>query len=204
MAKTQTNQVDSSTEEKIKQAARIVFTRKGYAATRTRDIAEEAGLNLALLNYYFRSKEKLFELIMMEKVQKLFGILAPLVNDPNTSLEEKVDRLTNNYFVMLTQNPDLPLFVLSEIRSHGSPFGEKVQVGKLLRESHLMKQVTERRPDLDPLQVAMTLLGMIVFPFIAKPILFNQELEQQEAFAMLIEDRKRLIPLWFQACIGVR
>lgn len=58
---------DLSTEQKIIEAARKVFTRKGYSATRTRDIAEEAGLNLALLNYYFRSKQKLFELVMAEK-----------------------------------------------------------------------------------------------------------------------------------------
>ena len=54
---------DISTEEKIKEAARKIFHKKGYAGTRTRDIAEEAGINLALLNYYYRSKEKLFELI---------------------------------------------------------------------------------------------------------------------------------------------
>ncbi len=68
---------DQSTEEKIKEAARTVFTRKGYAATRTRDIAKEANINLALLNYYFRSKEKLFGLIMMEKMQIVFRIYWP-------------------------------------------------------------------------------------------------------------------------------
>ncbi len=77
MAKKDTEKaVDSSTEEKIKEAARVVFMKKGFAATRTRDIAEEAGINLALLNYYFRSKEKLFELVMFEKFQKFFGIIA--------------------------------------------------------------------------------------------------------------------------------
>jgi AcrR family transcriptional regulator len=50
-----------TTEERIKQAAVKVFQAKGYGAARTRDIAEEAGINLALLNYYFRSKERLFE-----------------------------------------------------------------------------------------------------------------------------------------------
>ena len=59
---------DLSTEQKIKNAARKVFTEKGYAATRTRDIAEAAGINLALLNYYFRSKQKLFE--------EVFGVTA--------------------------------------------------------------------------------------------------------------------------------
>ena len=57
---------DPTTEEKIKEAARKLFTQKGFAATRTRDIAEEAGINLALLNYYFRSKQKLFDLIMKD------------------------------------------------------------------------------------------------------------------------------------------
>ena len=61
--------VDPSTEEKIKNAARIIFHQKGYAGTKTRDIAEEAGINLALLNYYFRSKEKLFGIIMVESLQ---------------------------------------------------------------------------------------------------------------------------------------
>ena len=69
---------DISTEEKIRAAARKIFTQKGFAATRTRDIAEEAGINLALLNYYFRSKEKLFEQIMIEKVQYLCHTLVPL------------------------------------------------------------------------------------------------------------------------------
>ena len=76
MAKKEKLKTDLSTEEKIKAAARKVFTQKGYSATRTRDIAEEAGLNLALLNYYFRSKEKLFELIMAEKMQQFFGVRA--------------------------------------------------------------------------------------------------------------------------------
>ena len=77
MAKKKSVEVDLSTEEKIKEAAKKVFLKKGYAATRTRDIAEEAGINLALLNYYFRSKEKLFDLIMLEKLEKFFGAIAP-------------------------------------------------------------------------------------------------------------------------------
>src|SRR5689334_23935314 len=97
MAKKAKQVVDSSTEEKIMEAARTVFLRKGYAATRTRDIAEEAGINLALLNYYFRSKEKLFSLVMQEKFQKFFGVIFPILNEPTTSLEEKVERLVDSY-----------------------------------------------------------------------------------------------------------
>lgn len=71
MAKQLKKKIDQTTEEKIKIAARKLFTRKGFAAVKTRDIAEEAGINLALLNYYFRSKEKLFKLIMEESFYNL-------------------------------------------------------------------------------------------------------------------------------------
>src|SRR5690606_14988663 len=93
--------LDTSTEEKIIQAARKVFMQKGYVATRTRDIAEEAGINLALLNYYFRSKEKLFQLIMVEKLQLLFSVILPIVNNDDLTLEEKVETLVENYINLL-------------------------------------------------------------------------------------------------------
>ena len=125
---------DVTTEQKIKEAARKVFTRKGYAATRTRDIAEEAGINLALLNYYFRSKQKLFEQIMFEKVQQLFGLIAPVLNDASTTLEFKVEQIVTLYIDMIKANPDLPLFVLSEIRNHPEHFAQTFQVGQLLQQ----------------------------------------------------------------------
>ncbi len=93
MAKTKGAKPDLSTEEKIKEAARKVFTQKGYAATRTRDIAEEAGINLALLNYYFRSKEKLFEIVILEKIHILLGKIGPAMMDEHTSIEQKVECL---------------------------------------------------------------------------------------------------------------
>src|SRR6478672_4764053 len=97
----ETGSKDISTEDKIKEAARVVFTQKGYAATRTRDIAEEAGINLALLNYYFRSKEKLFQQVMSENIQKLFGIILPIVNDASTKLETKIDLIATAYIDLL-------------------------------------------------------------------------------------------------------
>src|SRR5271154_299968 len=84
---------DLTAEEKIKEAARNVFTRKGFAATRTRDIAEEAGINLALLNYYFRSKEKLFEIVMLENFGQFLNGVQTLLNQKESSLEEKIDAI---------------------------------------------------------------------------------------------------------------
>src|SRR5690606_19330293 len=92
---------DTSTEEKIKNAARLVFNQKGYAGTRTRDIAEQAGINLALLNYYFRSKQKLFDLIMLETMQDFIQSMKTVFNDKNTSLQSKVEAVASRYIDLL-------------------------------------------------------------------------------------------------------
>lgn len=193
--------VDLSTEDKIKEAARKVFTSKGYAATRTRDIAEEAGINLALLNYYFRSKEKLFEIIMAEKMFKLFNVLAPVIDDSKTSLEKKVETIVVNYIDLLRENPDLPLFVLSEIRTNPKRFSEQLRVGPLLQNSALVKQLKEKRPDLNPLHFVISLLGMTVFPFIMKPVIFDVMPDNAKVFDTLVQERKKLIPAWIKAIL---
>src|SRR6187402_1350284 len=97
MAKKKIQAADHSTEEKIKVAARKVFLKKGFSAARTRDIAEEAGINLALLNYYFRSKKKLFDEVMQEKIRTLIETIIPILNNPTSSLEEKIKLLVTNY-----------------------------------------------------------------------------------------------------------
>lgn len=184
--------IDTPTEEKIIEAARKVFTQKGYAATRTRDIAEEAGINLALLNYYFRSKEKLFQLIMAEKLQQLFSVVIPIVNNDELSLEEKLDALVQNYIDLLVDNPDLPLFVMSEIKVNPASFKEKVQIKKILQNSSLVRQLRERRPETEPVHFIASLLGMVIFPFVGKQILFSDE----KKFRTLMEERKTLIAKW--------
>lgn len=180
--------LDTSTEEKIIQAASKVFTQKGYVATRTRDIAEESGINLALLNYYFRSKEKLFQLIMAEKLQLLFSVILPIVNNDDLTLEEKMETLVENYINLLVDNPDLPLFVLGEIKANPEGFKERLQVRKLLQNSSFIRQLRERRPDVEPLQFITSLLGMTLFPFIAKQILFADE----KTFKIQMEKKKSI------------
>ena len=191
-------EINLSTEEKFKEAARIVFTKKGYAATKTRDIAEQAGLNLALLNYYFRSKEKLFEIIMIEKVQQLFAFISPALNNPDTSLEEKIDWVAINYIEMLTKNPDLPIFVLSEIRSNPERFAKIIQLNTFVLKSHFVKQLAERKPGIDPVQLFLNFLGMLIFPFIAKPVFHSTSAMSDDMFNQLLEDRKTLVPKWMK------
>ncbi len=203
MAKKKSMEVDLSTEQKIKAAAQKVFMQRGYAATRTRDIAEEAGINLALLNYYFRSKEKLFELIMMEKLEKFFGAIAPMLNDADASLDQKIVGISGNYIGLLTENPELPLFILSEIRNSPEQFVHKLPVARLI-ESHFIKQLHEKRPDLHPLHFLMNLLGLSVFPFIMKPVFHASGILNEKAFAARMEERKALIPKWINAMLKTK
>jgi AcrR family transcriptional regulator len=204
MAKKKPVEADVSTEEKIKEAARKVFTQKGFAATRTRDIAEEAGLNLALLNYYFRSKQALFEIVMMEKLQQLFGNLYPILDEEITTLERKVEMVVHTYIELLSANPDLPLFVLSEIRADPERFGQRIQAGKILRDSYFIKQLRERRPDMHPIQFVMSIMGMTLFPFIGRPVLQAIGSLSAKEYQALMEERKTLIPKWIGAILKVK
>ncbi|HEY9364275.1 MAG TPA: helix-turn-helix domain-containing protein [Chitinophagaceae bacterium] len=193
-----------STEEKIIEAARKVFTQKGYSATRTRDIAEEAGLNLALLNYYFRSKEKLFEIVMMEKMLKFFGVMAPVLNDAATTLENKVKVIAEKYTELLLENPDLPLFILSEIRNSPRQFLSIVQKANFLNGSVFIKQIQMKRPDLNPLQFLVSLLGMCVFPYVMKPVLQMMSSVSEKEFTRMMKERKTLIPAWTKAILKAK
>ncbi|MCF0060355.1 TetR family transcriptional regulator [Dyadobacter chenwenxiniae] len=201
MAKVVKAEMDLSTEEKIKEAASKVFTKKGYGNARTRDIAEEAGINLALLNYYFRSKEKLFEVIMAERIQKLFGILTPILNDSDTTLQEKFVKITESYIDMLNEHPDLPIFVLSELRNDPERFADRIQAKTHLTKSVFVKQLQEKGTEIHPFHFLMNLLGMIIFPFVGKPIL-QTVTGGEENYPALMEQRKKLIPEWLNMMLA--
>jgi AcrR family transcriptional regulator len=194
---------DTSTEEKIKVAARKIFLRKGYAATRTRDIAEEAGLNLALLNYYFRSKEKLFDIIMMENLQHFIEGIKDILNDKQTSIEQKIEAIVNNYIDLLIRQPDLPLFVLHELRSHPKELVSKIDREKFINRSYFMQQLREAMNEgkiaaINPLHFLMNVISLTIFPFVASPILQNIGGLKLQDFNTLMQERKRLIPVWIK------
>jgi len=193
-----------STEEKIKAAARKVFLRKGFSATRTRDIAEEAGINLALLNYYFRSKQKLFEEVMKEKIQTLLQTIIPVLNNPSTSLEKKIEQVVSNYIEVLLANNDLPIFVLNELRKDNTKFITNVPIQKVIFQSSFMTQLKEQRDDINPIHFLISLLGMTIFPFVAKPILTQSGLVNEKNFQSFMKERESLIPIWMTAILKTK
>ncbi|NJN41742.1 MAG: TetR/AcrR family transcriptional regulator [Flammeovirgaceae bacterium] len=108
---------DSNTENVILKAARKVFTQKGYSGARMDDIANEAGINRALLHYYFRNKDRMFEVIFEQRILEFFsGLIAILSADIN--LRDKVLAIIDHDMSMLKKHPDLPLFVLQEINQN--------------------------------------------------------------------------------------
>jgi len=191
-----------STEEKIKEAARKVFLRKGFSATRTRDIAEEAGINLALLNYYFRSKQKLFDEVMKEKIQTLLKTIIPVLQDSSTSLDEKIKAIVSNYIKVLTKNNDLPIFVLNELRKNNTSFISNLPVGMAILQTSFIMQLKQRKKNVDPVHFLMSLLGLIIFPFVAKPILTKSGMISENKFQSLIQEREKLIPIWMEAILN--
>lgn len=198
---------NTSAEERIKEAASRVFTQKGYAATRTRDIAEESGLNLALINYYFRSKEKLFDLIIVEHLQLFIHSVMGIVNDPKTTLQEKIETLISHYIDMLIKNPHIPIFVLNEINSNPKKLIEKLGFEKMQRENlYIVKQWKElaaakKTPAINPIHIVVNVLSMTIFPFIASPLLRSRTGMSMDEFNKLMEERKILIPIWIKSMI---
>jgi AcrR family transcriptional regulator len=201
--------VDPTTEEKIKQAAKVIFHQKGYAATRTRDIAEEAGINLALLNYYFRSKEKLFDIIILESLQDFRQFIQAAFNDEKTSLESKIETMVSNYIDLLIDQPDIPLFILSEIRNNPQTLISKMNPKESMAKSYFVKQFKQAVKEgkiapINPLHYIMNLIGMIVFPFAGSPVLKTVGGLKQEEFNTLMQQRKVLIPKWLKAISKVK
>ena len=195
--------VDVPAEEKIKEAARKLFTERGFAAVKTRDIAEEAGLNLALLNYYFRSKQKLFDIIMVENFQKFVEQLIPIMGNENIPLEEILTQVTASYIDMLKQNPDLPFFILNEMRSQSSKLEfvrEKmtaVRAAFLARiEDKILKKKISRATNG---HMMMNFMGLIIFPFVAQPLVMRVNNFRKKEYEDLMEERKKLIPIWLKA-----
>jgi AcrR family transcriptional regulator len=196
-----------SAEEKIKEAARKLFTQKGFAAVKTRDIAEEAGINLALLNYYFRSKQKLFDMIMLENLQQFIqGSVFTIISDRELTFEKKIEKIVDSYVNMLTENPDLPFFILNEMKSNPVEFGAQMEPVLAPMRIILIKELQQ---DIDagkiaaihPFHFLANLVGLTVFPFIARPLLQKVTNVSNHEFNKLIQERKKLVPLWISAIL---
>lgn len=192
----------TSTTLKIKEAAHKLFVKKGFASTTIREIAEEAGTNVALLNYHFGSKQHLFELVIQEKLHSFFAQLAPILSDETTTLEEKIQGLVNSYIDFLCNDPDLVTFILNEIRKENFTFIPVNKVDELIVKSYFMQQLKAACGNLDPKQLFLSIIAMTVFPFAAKPLVIQIGLVEKEGFHDMMQERKKQIPLLLKSMLN--
>lgn len=190
------------TEMKIKEAAKKVFRSKGFAATRTRDIAEEAQINLALLNYYFKSKQQLFNIIMMEDLEDIFQVIINNANDKSLSLREKLLSLAEKYADVIAEKPELPNFILSEVHGNHEFLLDHFGIKESLSKSDMMAQFFGLGFSQEEIaNIVVNLLGYIIFPYISRPmytVIFNMD---EDAFSRFINNRRKQIPEWIDSLL---
>jgi len=200
---------ERDTEMRIKDVARKLFQEKGFAGTKTRDIAAAADINLASLNYYYRSKKKLFDIIMIESMQTFFSGILPIIEDEETTVKEKIVLLVDQYITMLSANPDMPTFIINEVRANPQDFSDRIGVLEKVKSSVLIRQFREAQqlgemPMINPIHLMMNLLGLVVFPFIAAPMISTVTGISQDDLMKIIEERKELIPKWYGSMLQVK
>lgn len=161
------------TQKKILDAARSVFVKKGMAGARMQEIADEAGINKAMLHYYYRNKEKLFQQVFHEALHKLFRPLADCLMREN-SLFDKIRDICLHYFEFLSEYPFVPNFVIAEIYRDPQRITSEIEavdldLTKTLEQVKGMVQRGEIRP-IDPRELFMNIIALSVFPTLSRPV----------------------------------
>lgn len=197
------NAIELSTEEKIKEAAKTVFLKKGFSGTKTRDIADEAGENLALINYYFRSKENLFQIVMNEIANEFMTSLIPILNDTNTTILEKVESLAKSHIDLFLSKPAIPIFIMHELsEGRGCAMQNDLNETMALLDTEFHRQVAAEYKNINPEHMVMNIYGMIIFPFLGRVMMSGVDGIDDAEFAALMEERKRMIPVWSKAILS--
>jgi len=191
-------EIELSTEEKILKAAEEVFMRDGYDGSRMQDIADVAGINKALLHYYFRSKDKLFEKVFDAKIQSFFPQMGEKFSQ-DIPFIDKIYLFIEGYMGLLLKNPYLPLFVLNTVNNKDkSAFIKKlpIELSRQVAQSYYAEFKKGKVRALNPAQFIMSLMGMCIFPFLTKPILLDMFKADNDTFDKLMEERIQELKLY--------
>ena len=202
-----TKELDLSSKEKILNAARRVFIRNGSSGARMQEIADEAGINKALLHYYFKNKEGLFELVFndafSEFIPKIYSIFSG-----DGSVMEKIERYVETHLDLLIKKPDLPMFVLNEMQREPERFFSGI-LNKMPGAppfEFFLKQIEEEMKDgkirtMNPRDLWMNVMSMTVFPFIGEPMLKKFLIINSEEYRILLTKRKESIMIFIKQAV---
>lgn len=183
-------------EEKIKEAAIDVFTKKGFADTKTRDIAAAANINISTLHYYYRSKDKLFQIIA-EDVFKQSNSITERVFGSSLDFDEKIRLFVEEYIEFCKLHPNFPTFIILE--SERNP--DKIYGAVNFREIDVIIEaelngLIERKV-IRPITYAnfiLNLVSLTIHPFITRHMLHELNGLTKSDFSELLETRKKMIP----------
>lgn len=193
------NQIDKNTEEKIVEAAYTVFLDKGFDGTRMQHIADQAQINKSLLHYYFRTKEKLFEMVFNKAINIFLPQTTTILNS-NQQLTDVLRTFCFEYISFLQKNPFIPGFIINEINKNRNKIPSVFnELFKQLKDTNLKnfkllveKEVEEKKiKPVDPNSLIINILSLCIFPFVASPIISKFFFEgNKEDFCKFIENRK--------------
>ena len=166
---------DQSAEVKILEAARHIFVEKGFNGCSSREIAKEAGMNVALVNYYFKSKENLFQLVV-SSIMKEFAHSIFEVFKTDLSLEQKTRILIENEFDLLSRHPEIPTFIIGELSKKDQNFFQCLDFENDIEKASIHKQVSEAQANgemrkIDFVNIMLLIMSNCHFPFLAKPMI---------------------------------
>jgi len=197
---------DSSTENRILHAARTVFIRRGTSGARMQEIAEEAGVNQALLHYYFRSKERLSEAVFSEVAGRMFPAIIQILAGGD-AIEKKVAHVVATYLDTMSRSPFLPGYLISELHHHPERVPQLLKGVAGIEVSTALEPVLEkldsqisaeakagRMRRISAQQFMANLISLCVFPFAAQPMLRAAFGLDEDGFAKFIATRRKELP----------
>lgn len=191
-----TKKLNLETEEKIKQAAKEIFLQKGYDWSRTREITEKAWVNLALLNYYFWWKKELFNIIMFELLEDFRDSMFLLLNNKNTSFNEKIRGFCDSYFDNNITNIKVLPFILDNIRANIKTVQEKIiEDNNIFSKTVFAEQYMQKTWKWinEFKEFFINFMWLITFPIIWAPILTTFFELNEKQYLEYLKKRKELI-----------
>ncbi len=169
---------DNKTEKIILEAAEQEFLLKGFAGTRTTEIASRAGVNHAMLHYYFDTKEQLFEKVLAEKMELFRNSVVSVFEINEMPIKEMVSEAMSRHFDFLQANPSLPRFLLNEVISRQEYMARARQAVTKIAEEPL-RNLQQRLDDaaecgeicrIDAIMLLMDIASLNIFAFMVEPI----------------------------------
>ena len=188
---------DINTEQAIMDAAEKEFLDKGYVLAKTTEIAKIAGVNHAMLHYYFRTKENLFDKVFQKKVALLASSFMPMIEE-DLPFTEKVIFIIKAHFDFLALNPKLPYFVLNEFLTNKDRLNKfhtlavpaiRTILEKLKSEMDVAVEKGEIT-NIDPVHLILDIVSLNIFSFVALPIITGVAQSFGKDSKGLLEERK--------------